>query len=317
MEKEKISVIVPVYNVEKYLPACLDSLVGQTYRNLEIILVDDGSTDSSGKICDKYAEKDSRIRVIHRENGGLSIARNSGLEWASGVYVSFVDSDDWLSKNAFRILYHGLKKYNAQCAVGRFTHVMDKDGKLTYEKRVKYPVRCDSSREAMKHALLCGSSACNRLFERTLFEDIRFPEYKTNEDEIAILRVYEKCRRVVFLNKYTYFYRRRPHSITTVAFSLKNLDFYYNTLENLEFIKEKEPRLLPCAQFRVINALLYCYIKMRLKRGKSLEEKQKAVWLYTEIKRHKNMAMSNSYCHLWMKLAMCILSISYGGMKRV
>lgn len=317
MEKEKISVIVPVYNVEKYLPTCLDSLLGQTYQNLEIILVDDGSTDNSGKICDEYAEKDSRIQVVHQENGGLSIARNSGLEYAAGEYVSFVDSDDWMSQNAFRILYQGLKKYHAQCSVGRFTHVMDKEGKLSYEKREKCQVRCDDSREAMKHALLRGSSACNRLFERALFQDVRFPEHKTNEDEIAILRVYEKCSRVVFLDKYTYFYRRRPNSITTSTFSVKNLDFYYNTLENLKYIKQTEPALLSYAQFRVINALLYCYIKLRLKRGKSLEEKEKAAWLYREIKRQKNMAMANPHCHLWMKLAMCILSVSYGGIRHV
>lgn len=315
MEKEKISVIVPVYNVEKYLPTCLDSLIGQTYRNLEIILVDDGATDGSGRICDEYARKDPRIRVIHQANGGLSAARNTGLTYVTGKYVSFIDSDDWMTKNAYRVLYHGLKKYQAQCSVGRFTHVMDKEGKLKFEKKKKCQIHCDDTKKVMKHALLNGSSACNRLYECTLFKNVRFPENRINEDEIAILRVYEKCKRVVFLDRYTYFYRRRPKSITTSVFSLKNLDFYYNTLDNLVFVEQTAPELLPCAQARVINALLYCYIKLRLKRDKSPEESEKAVWLYTEIRRNRSMALSNDYCKLWMKVAMCVLSVIYGGRK--
>lgn len=317
MEREKISVIVPVHNVEKYLPACLDSLVGQTYRNLEIILVDDGSPDSSGKICDEYAKKDSRIRVIHKENAGVAMARNTGLECATGEYVSFVDSDDWLSKNTYRILYRGLKKYQAQCSVGRCVHVTDDEGKLTYEKRKKCSIRRDDSREAMKHVLLEGSAIWNRLFKREVFDTVRFRKGRVNDDESAALYAYERCNRVVFLDRYTYFYRLRKNSITTSAFSLRNLDTYYNAQDNFVFIKEKAPELMPFAQRRSIEMLLYCYIKMRLKREKSLEECQKTVWLFHEIRRQKKMAVSNPYCSLWMKLAMVMLSVTYGGRKRV
>lgn len=315
MEKEKISVIVPVYNVEKYLPTCLDSLIGQTYRNLEIILVDDGATDGSGRICDEYARKDPRIRVIHQANAGVAMARNAGLACATGAYVSFADSDDWLEKNAYRVLYHGLKKYGAQCSVGRCVHVTDDDGKLTYGKRQKCPIRCDTSREAMKLVLLNGSAVWNRLFKAEIFETIRFRKGRVNDDEAAALYAYERCEKIVFLNRYTYFYRLRKNSITTAAFSLKNLDFYYNAQDNLAFIEQTAPELLPCAQFRLIKALLYCYIKLRLKRGKSPEENEKAVWLYTEIRRHRSIALSNDYCKLWMKVAMCVLSVAYGGKK--
>ncbi len=309
MEREKISVIVPVYNVEKYLPACLDSLVEQTYQNLEIILVDDGSTDSSGRICDEYAGKDSRIQVIHKKNAGVAMARNSGIICATGEYISFVDSDDWLAKNAYRILYWGLKKYHAQCTVGCCVHVVDKGGKLVYEKTKGRPLWCGDSRKAMKRVLLEGSAIWNRLFKREVFDTVRFPKGRVNDDEVAALHAYERCEKVVFLNRYTYFYRLRKNSVTTSAFSLRNLDFYYNSLDNFEFIRKTAPRLIPCAQYRIITALLYCYIKMRMKRRKTLEEKQKTVWLSKEIKRHKKMAARNPYCSLWMKVAMIILSI--------
>ncbi len=309
MEEELISVIVSVYNVEKYLPACVNSLVGQTYRTLEIILVDDGSTDGSGRICDEYAKKDSRIQVVHQENAGLSMARNSGLGRATGMYVIFVDGDDWLSIVTCRILYQGLKRYQAQCAVGRTVHVTDDDGRLTFEKMKKCVVRCDDSLEAMKHVLLEGSSMCNRLFERKLFETVHFPKGKTNEDEPTALRTYHQCKKVVFLDKYTYFYRKRPHSITTSTFSLRNLDFYYNTQENLTFIEKTAPELTPYAQRRMIHALLYCYIKMRLKHGKSPEEKQKTAWLVHEIRQHRKMALANPYCSTWEKLGMVFLPV--------
>ncbi len=309
MEREKISVIVPVYNVEKYLPTCLDSLVEQTYQNLEIILVDDGSTDNSGRICDEYAGKDSRIRVIHKKNAGAAMARNSGLDSATGEYISFVDSDDWLAKNAFRILHRELERHHAQCTVGGCVHVVDKGGKLVYEKTKRRPLWCGDSRKAMKRVLLEGSAIWNRLFKREVFDTVRFPKGRVNDDEVAALHAYERCEKVVFLNQYTYFYRRRKNSVTTSAFSLQILDFYYNTLENLEFIQKTAPQLVPCAQHRIITALLYCYIKMRMKRGKSLEEKQKMVWLSKEIRRQKQMAVGNPYCSLWMKTAMIILSI--------
>ncbi len=317
MEEERISVIVPVYNVEKYLPTCVDSLVKQTYQNLEIILVDDGSPDRSGKICDEYAKKDSRIQVIHKANAGVAMARNSGIDRATGVYISFVDSDDWLERNTFQVLYQGLKQYQAQCSVGRCVHVVDNGKTLTYGKRKACSVWCCDSREAMKHVLKGGSAIWNRLFKREIFNTVRFRKDRVNDDEAAALYAYGQCSRVVFLDQYTYYYRLRKNSITTSSFSLRHLDFYYNTKENLAFIEKTAPELTPYAQRRLINALLYCYVKMRLKRGKSPEEKQKAVWMFDEIRHYKAMAFANPQCSLWIKLAMAVLSVTYGGRKRV
>ena len=110
---DKISIIVPVYKVEAYLSECIESIINQTYRNLEIILVDDGSPDKCGEICDEYAKKDERIHVIHKKNEGVARARNDGIEYAGGDYISFIDSDDWIAENAYEVLYQGLKQYDA------------------------------------------------------------------------------------------------------------------------------------------------------------------------------------------------------------
>ena len=123
VEEKLVSVIVAVYNIEEYLPRCIDSILAQTYRNLEIILVDDGSTDSSGGICDDYAQKDRRIKVIHKKNGGLSDARNAGLDKVSGDYIGFVDGDDWIDEDMYRAMYEACEKEKAQIAACRYKQI--------------------------------------------------------------------------------------------------------------------------------------------------------------------------------------------------
>ena len=134
---EKISIIIPVYKVEDYLETCIDSILAQTYKNLENILVDDGSPDSCGSICDRYARVDARIRVIHKENAGVARARNDGLDIATGDYISFIDSDDWIAPDTYECLHRELKKQGADCAVGGCVTVYDREGKLEYPDRLE------------------------------------------------------------------------------------------------------------------------------------------------------------------------------------
>lgn len=134
---EKISIIIPVYQVEAYLPKCLNSVIRQTYKNLEIILIDDGSKDRCGRICDEYAKRDSRIRVIHKENAGVANARNDGIKYATGDFISFIDSDDWIAGDAYEILYQGLKKYGADCAVGGCVNVVERNGRCAVHRQRK------------------------------------------------------------------------------------------------------------------------------------------------------------------------------------
>ena len=165
---EKISVVIPIYKVEAYLAECLDSVVKQTYRDTEIILVDDASPDGCGEICDRYAAGDSRIKVVHREkNGGLAEARNTGMDHAVGDYIFFVDSDDWLAENTLEMLYEGLNKYKADCCCGACVTVLErKNGEKSFRRGKQRGERCETAHEAMEHVLLAGSSSCNRLYKR-------------------------------------------------------------------------------------------------------------------------------------------------------
>ncbi len=221
----KISIIVPVYKVEPYIRKCLDSIVGQTYRNLQIILVDDGSPDNCGKICDEYAAKDSRIEVIHQENGGLSAARNAGLRLATGDYIGFVDSDDWIELDMYEYLLENALKYQAGIAVcGRIERHVDKEvvrgfseiEVLDRELALKYLLQND----------LLQNYAWDKLYKRELFQDIWFPAGKTFEDVAVMHKLFIKAERVVCLPEAKYNYLLRFNSILD-NISLGNRINYY------------------------------------------------------------------------------------------
>lgn len=305
---EKISIIIPVYKVEAYLPQCIESVINQTYHNLEIILVDDGSPDKCGEICDQYAQRDERIHVIHKQNGGVARARNDGIEYASGDYISFIDSDDWIAENAYEILYQGLKQYDVDCAVGRCVTVVDKNGDLSPRKNSDSPVKCETASEAMKHVLLNGSAVWNRLFKREVFQHIRFPLDRVNDDEVVALHAYAECKNIVFLNQDTYFYRIRQNSITTSKFSIRNVDCYYNSVDNLDFIRQRAPELVPCAEYKCIKAMLYCYVNLR-KLKHDIKAREIREQLHQDMKKNKAIAYSNPYVSPVLKLLMFITTL--------
>lgn len=300
---EKISVIIPVYKVETYLPECLDSVVNQTYRDIEIILVDDASPDGCGKICDRYAEKDGRVRVVHREeNGGLAAARNTGLDLAAGEYLFFADSDDWLAEDTLEKLYQGLKKSGADCSVGICVTVPEGDGdKRDIRSSGQRGEQCKTALEAMEQVLLTCSSACNRLYRRKTVGDLRFPQGRINEDEPFVLQVYQRMEKIIFLDCETYFYRKRANSITTSAFSAKKVDCVYNSRDNLEFVTKKAPELIPAAEYKYCKTLLWCYVNLRkLKR----DEQAKALrrQLHDELRENRKKALANPYLGFQLKV---------------
>lgn len=210
-----ISVIVPVYEVEKWLDECIESITNQTYKNLEIILVDDGSKDRCPEMCDEWEKKDKRIRVIHKENGGLSSARNAGLEICKGNYISFVDSDDFLEKNAYEILIEDIQTKNVD--VVRFEHVRYRDGVVIKNKNIGIEKIYD--REDLLECYfyykedICGA-VWDKLYRAELFDDIRFPEGINSEDYYVNLQVYLNIKKMYYNNKPLYYYRLRDGSIT-------------------------------------------------------------------------------------------------------
>lgn len=254
-----ISVIVPVYNVEPYLRKCVDSILNQTYRNLEVILVDDGSPDGCPAICDEYAAKDDRVRVIHKQNGGLSDARNAGMAVARGEYLSFVDSDDMLPPDAMEILLNTAISEQADMVIGghsRFEEVPAAPSDLQISVKRWTPV------EAMADMLKNGCASWARLYRRELHQPILFPVGEINEDEAIVLELLEKCTCIAVTNAVVYFYRFRPESITTARFSAKKLDWYWHCTANLEWIRAHYPDLVSLAMDRLGSSIVYILDEM-------------------------------------------------------
>lgn len=257
-QKPLISVIVPIYRVERYLSKCVESILNQTYRHLEIILVDDGSPDGSGAICDEFAEKDSRIWVIHKENGGLSDARNAGIEIAKGTYLAFVDGDDWIEPDMYEAMLSLMEKYGVKivCA-GRYDK-NDATGELSVGL-------CPQREEALPGTEVVrrifrweglDSSACDKLFHRELFRDIRFPVGQVVEDVPTIYRVALLAGKAAMLPRPLYHYVHREQSITTASFSEKTFHAVYSATRVYEDIRRSHPELEPDARYLLIESQL-------------------------------------------------------------
>ncbi len=255
---ERISVIVPVYKVEAYLDRCVQSIMNQTYSNLEIILVDDGSPDNCGAMCDAWAQKDGRIRVIHKENGGLSDARNTGMAIANGEYIAFVDSDDWVHPEFLARLYEAAKIHGVlltgcdYCEID--THLGDY-GPACGE------ILCHTAEQAM--AMLLGNRgyravAWNKLYHRSILEGENYPVGRYHEDEFFTYRIVDKAQRLAYVDAPLYFYFQRPGSIMNSA-SDKHLDALDAYLERLRFLEEKYPELYEKDKLTVCMACVSCY----------------------------------------------------------
>ena len=183
-----VSVVVPIYNVELYLKECVDSILSQTYKNIEVILVDDESPDLCGKICDDYAAMDGRIKVVHKKNGGLSDARNAGMKVATGDLITFVDSDDYISKDFMKILFEAMSENNSDIAIANMKRTSRRDDKNTV---IDWKVSSYKNEDALIRMLYgtpFGTSACGKLFKRSLFTGVEFPYGKFSEDLFTIYK---------------------------------------------------------------------------------------------------------------------------------
>lgn len=220
----KISIIVPVYNVEQYLEKCIGSILEQSFTDFEIILVNDGSKDNSGVICDTYAERDDRISVIHKENGGLSSARNVGLDLAVGEYISFIDSDDWIDKEMFSILYNNSILYDADIVAGNIAEI-SKSGKIRTFNQDLVDILLNRE-QAMNELYLNRKltySACNKIYRRFLFDGLRYKEGIVFEDMDLSYKIIHKAERIFYTSKTIYFYRYNDESILRRRFNMNRV----------------------------------------------------------------------------------------------
>lgn len=253
----EISIIVPVYNVEKYVRKCIESILNQTFSDFELILVDDGSTDNSGKICDEYKLKDNRVIVIHKENGGLSSARNVGIDNANGKFLGFVDGDDYIEKDMYETLYKDIKEFDADISVCQIydEYVTSCKSRAVESGKIKRCVLDNIT--AFKFSIVrnvIGVSACNKLYKKKLFDNYRYPEGKTTEDAFVTPILIFNSKKISYNPLPKYFYVHRENSITTLPFSQSDLCVIEAYTNIRSFVNKNIPELNDLAQCKYLWA---------------------------------------------------------------
>lgn len=267
--QELVSVVVPVYNAQKYLQACVDSIINQTYRNLEIILVDDGSTDQSGMMCDEYAGKDKRVKVIHKENGGNGDARNTGYVQATGKWLVMADNDDLLHPQQIEILLNVAKAKNADIVVGNYKPITDEEQPvntlITDEVYRKAEVLTESNLcddEFLKKRSMILTTPWSKIWKKSLYEDVKFPKKSKHDDTWTTWKAYEKAKTVVFVDEILHYWRNNPQSFGRV-FDLSHLEGIDAYAEQLDyFIKNKKQRYVEIVLAEYTEMFFWCYNRM-------------------------------------------------------
>lgn len=312
---ELISIIVPVYNVEQYLEKCVDSIINQTYKNLEIILVDDGATDSSSKLCDKLAKIDNRIKVYHKENGGLSDARNYGVERATGDYIGFVDSDDYIDAEMYEKLYEAIKKENVDVAECNLKIIYPNRVELfTEQNYYNVCTKQEYLEEYLKIEKIFGS-ACVRLIKSNIAKKLKFPVGKLYEDTYYAYDLIDMVDKYVIMDTSYYNYLMRENSITNTKFNPRILDlieiveeFHKMTYKSYPSLKEAADCRRMYAYFSVLNSIL-------------LEDEFKNNSYYPKIinyfKENYRTILKNKYINRNRKLSVILIKLNIDLYRKV
>ncbi len=270
-----ISIIVPIYNVEKYLCKCVDSLINQTYKNLEIILVDDGSKDKCPEICDEYAKRDYRVKVVHKKNGGLSDARNAGMKIATGKYISFIDSDDYVSLDFIETLYNTMIKENSdivECSVVKFYEDNHFDDYYDDFNVVNFSTVDGLSALISENPF--HQHVWNKLYKSDIVLDIQFAVGKLNEDEFWTYQIFGKAKKVSKINKTMYYYLQRKNSIMGNKYDIRRLDVLEGKYNRQVYMDRNFPELSQQAKIDFFGSCIFaCQSSMKFMNGK---EKRKA-----------------------------------------
>ncbi|MCH4240596.1 MAG: glycosyltransferase [Prevotella sp.] len=303
MDNPLISIIVPIYKVEKYLPKCVESIVHQTYKNLEIILVDDGSPDRCGKMCDEYAAKDNRIKVIHKQNGGLSDARNIAIDIAKGEYITFVDSDDYVKPNYVETLYNLIKKYQCMVSIvnpivfdeyGHKKHIFSSDSK-------EYCWSADEAVEKMFYQKMFDTSAWGKLYHYSLFTTgIRYPKGLLFEDLPTTYRLFFQTNKIAFKSIELYNYLIRKNSIEGSKFSPQKIESAIKIIDSFEKNKDLLLNIKRAYNCRILSFCFHVFLKI----PSDCQSKDR---LYKLIKERRFRVMLNHNARIKTRLA-CFLS---------
>ena len=290
----EVSIIVPVYQVEKYIRQCVDSILAQTFTDFELILVDDGSKDKSGQICDEYARMDTRVKVIHKENGGLSDARNKGMDQASGKYFMFVDSDDYIAPTMIECLYESILNENADIAVCNYLYYFENDRKKNFATNIKSEVLSGAEifyNRKNERNYGIWTVAWNKLYKSEVFGNIRFRLGKYHEDEFWANDIYQMDIKVIMIPECLYYYRQRDNSIMGKKSIARNLDILEAFQERI-YIYLQEEKYADQAYKVLIYSLEYLEESKRLitneaERKKYIQAEKLTKDIVNQLKKRK------------------------------
>ena len=311
MIKAIISIIGPVYNVEDYIEKCIKSILDQSFREFELILVDDGSLDMSGKICDEYAKNDQRIKVIHKKNGGVSSARNEGIKVARGEYIAFVDSDDFINKDMYKILYKNSKEYDADISVCDFEYVSNNKESVGITCEFKNNIVIYSNEEAL-NKLYSNENikfivAWNKLYKKYLFSSIYYDINRCHEDEFIIHKLFYNANKIVSCSEKLYYYYENYKSTMRVDFNINRLDIIEAMKSRMNFFRKKN---LIELEYKTQNMYLYYFIPYYYRTKNKLKNKSKSKELKKDFKKVYKYLLKNPKYNIKAKILWFIFLFS-------
>ena len=300
-----ISIIVPIYNVDQYLDKCIESIVSQTYGNLEIILIDDGSPDNCPTICDSWCKRDSRIKVIHKVNGGLSDARNAGIKIATGDYIAFIDSDDWIENNYIKKMYEYMMIYEADIVECGVTYVSE-NGEKVRTRKTDSLLKLNLTQELCNLVIEDNvfQTVWNKLYKRKIVEGIFFEKGKYNEDDFWTYQVMDRLNQMIVIEDELYNYVQRGTSIMGNSFNYKRMDGLDARVLRMKYF-ENDKIVGTLAREKIwIDYLFFYQCVIKYLNG---EERKKAItkienYMKTSMLDSKNFRCTSVKYKIWLKL---------------
>lgn len=288
--EELISVVIPIYKVELYLERCVQSVLKQTYCNLEIILVDDGSPDNCPEMCDVYAQQDSRIKVIHKENGGLSDARNVGIDIAKGKYITFIDSDDYVKETYVEYLYKLIKEFGCRMSIALHQVIYESGKIFSWDTTKRLSMSAEKCMERILYHDILDISAWGKLYELSLFKSVRYPKGKLFEDAGTTYKLIVQCDNIACGFESQYYYMIRSNSIVTGVFNINKLDMIEMTDQMASTLKKVYPNLEDAILRRQVYAR-FTTLRQLVESKERYYDKEKELISY--IKKNASMVMHN------------------------